>query len=180
MSAKPKKKPEAAPEPPSGKALIMDAARVAYAEAHGDLPSAAKAMKQSVWRSRALRDALTEPLIERACYDSLSEYARQLRKVAWNPGNDPSRDRIIFRALSNIEGLLDLPIPYGPRLAECSHEQIMAGSEFDRKQGQDMMHKSRFLALVGQSVPDGKQAGEVLNEDRLQELQQEAFKNGKK
>ena len=166
-------------EAPSTKQLIADAVREAYEAAKGDLPTAAKALVQNIWRSRALRDAVTEPLIDRASYDLLGEYARAQRKAAWNPGNDPSRDRVIFRALSNIEGLMDFPVPFGPRLAECTREQVMAGSEFYSKQGDNMMLKGRFLRLVGQSVPDGQKAGDVLSEDRLQELQEEAEKNGK-
>ncbi len=41
-----------------------------------------------------------------------------------------------------------------------------------------MIHIGRWLRLTAQSVPDGKTVSDVLDEGRLQEIKEEAAKNG--
>lgn len=157
----------------TGPGPVATAAAEALKGADGDVKVATRALLAQVRKQRALRDALTEPLLEAACYQAVSAQMRQQRHRVWTPPNYSAGGngaRVIALATS----LLDFPLPGGRRLGEATRAEVAAAAELYRSYADDMGHKARWLALVAQSVPDGGKVGEVLDEARLAELQKES------
>ncbi|MGF3026945.1 hypothetical protein ACQVP2_29525 [Methylobacterium aquaticum] len=162
---------------------IAEAARAAYEDAGGDMREAARRLEGNVRRSRALRDELTDPLISAACWDAIRQQCRSNRSRIWHTPVSvaPSRPqlpaqtsapkadaaRVIQLAAGN---LMLFPLPGGRPLGQATRQEIAAAAEFYATQAADMGVKARWLALVAEAVPEGRQAGQVLNETRLREL----------
>lgn len=186
-----------------GRDLVAEAARRAYDDAGGDVAKAVAMLEQAVRQSRALRDALTEPLIASACYDAVRTQVRVERRSVWRPptvapvtsparphqgpnraapASSPARSQPVAdptpdaaRVVQLAAGtLLMFPLPGGKRLAEATREEIAAAAEFYERQAGDMATKGRWLRLVAQSIPGKKTVGDVLTDQRLRDLQEEA------
>lgn len=151
-------------------------ARHALDAAGGDIAQAAALLEQAVRKDKALWKALLDPLVAYACREAVLKQQREKRDRIWNP---PSVDRpgITNEARARIlaaSNLLMFPLPIGKTLGDATRGEIIEASELYRKQSKDMAHKARWLSLVLQSVPAGKQVKHVLTHERLRELQQEA------
>jgi hypothetical protein len=160
--------------------LVAEAAKRAYDEAKGDVRAAVAAMEHAVRSNRALRDALTEPLIANACYTAVSAQCRGARRAVWTPPVrtekfTPSKVSGAFRVTQLAVGtLLMFPLPGGKKLGEATREEISAAADFYAAQSDDMATKARWLRLVAQSMPNTKKVGDVMTDDRLRELQEVA------
>ena len=146
-------------------------------EADGNLENAAKALVAWVRKDKVLKQALLEPLVEYACYHAVRRCQITSRDKVWNapppkPGMSDAQ-RVEALARSNLM-LFALPIANGKLLRDATRAEVSQASDFYGKQATDMAHKSRWLALIGQSLPDGKTVADTLSEDRLRELQEEA------
>ncbi len=163
----------AVPEDKPRLSPVSQAASEALAKAGGDVREATKAMVAKVRKSRQLRDALTEPLIEQACYAAITAQCRKARSRVWTPPNyseGGNGERVIALA----RGLLDFPLPGGRRLAEATREEVIAGAQFYRGHADDMAHKARWLARVAAELQAEQRVADVLDETRLAALQQES------
>ena len=156
---------------------VATAAGRAMAEANGDIAAAAKRLQDWVRKNHTLKRALLDPLIEYACYNAVRRQLGEGRRKVWNapkPVEGMSQaDKVAILARSNLM-LFALPIANGKLLKDATREEVGQASEFYGKQATDMAHKSRWLALIGQIIPEGKIVGQVLSEGRLSELQDEA------
>lgn len=148
-------------------------------EADGDVRKATEMMERRVRENRALRDALTEPLIAAACYDAVRGQIRALRKQVWTPpvysgasgAPEVQRSRVTALAQSN---LMMFSLPGGKPIARATLAELLKASEFYTEQGRDMVHKGRWLALVAARVPADKFVADALTEDDLRALKEEA------
>ncbi|WP_156453760.1 hypothetical protein [Methylobacterium sp. CCH5-D2] len=164
---------------------VAQAARAALKTANGDVRTASVALEARVRRDRALRDALTDPLLATACYTAVAVQVRQARRSVWaapaasrqEAAAAPQRraPEDARRVAQLAAGTLAMfPLPGGKRLGEATREEIAAAASFYEAQSADMADKARWLRLIAQSVPHAKKVGDVLNERRLRELQTEA------
>lgn len=170
---------------PGRKAEVKEESKVAAVavavlkEADGDVRKATELMERRVRESRALRDALTEPLISAACYDAVSAQIRKSRHRVWTPpvhsgaSGEPQGQRGRVEALAQ-SNLMMFPLPGGKMLGKATREEIAKARHFFGEQGRDMMHKERWLGLVEAKVPDDKTAGDVLSEDDLRAMKDAA------
>lgn len=156
---------------------VSTCARLALAEADGDVAEATKLLITRVRNDKELRRELLEPLIEYACHQAVARELRSGRSGIWRPVS-PERlagmsdaERVKALAAGN---LLMFPLPGGKRLGDASRDDISQASRFYEKQAGDMAHKARWLQLIAQSVPPGKTVRGTITEDRLRELQEEA------
>lgn len=143
----------------------------------GDPVKAVDRLEKRVRSNRALRDALTDPLIRDACYNAIRIVMRGERRAIWHSGSltpEQNGNRVVALAAGISASLFDFILPGGKRLRDATGEEIAGAADFYDKQARDMAHKARWLQLVGQSVPGGKKAGDVLTEERLGELRAEA------
>lgn len=153
---------------------IAAAAAEALAAADGDAAKATKLMAEAVRADGDLRDALTEPLINGACYDAIRKQCQAQRRHIWTAPNyttSGNGQRVGALAAGN---LLMFPLPGGMRLGEATRVEIADAAGFYQRQADDMALKGRWLTLVAQSVPYGKKVAEVLTNERLSDLRDEA------
>lgn len=158
--------------------IVAEAARRALDDANGDTVRAARMLETAVRAQSPLREALTEHLIGSACWAAIQTQTRVQRRAIWiaprtegTPRATSVDDRVVHLASGT---LLMFPLPGGKRLADAKREEIAAAAEFYGRQASDMGAKARWLRLIAQSLPDGKVVGEVLTDERLRELQDEA------
>jgi hypothetical protein len=161
--------------------LVAEAAKTAYLKADGDVREAVRILETAVRQERDLRDALTDPLISQACYDAVRKQCHVQRRRVWAPPAEKlvkSKVTGAHRVVQLAAGtLLMFPLPGGKRLGEASREEIASAAEFYERQAGDMATKGRWLRLIAQSVPGDQTVGDVLTDERLRELQEEA-RNG--
>lgn len=151
---------------------VSKAAAEALAKADGDVKAATAAMLAKVRKSRPLREALTEPLLEQACYAAITKQCRRQRNIVWTAPNytaGGNGQRVIALATS----LLDFPLPGGRRLGEATREEVMAGAQFYRGHADDMAHKARWLARIAAELKPEQRVADGLDETRLAALQKE-------
>lgn len=152
---------------------VTVAALSALKKADGDVRKATELMLAAVRKSRALRDALTEPLLATACYAAVTMQRRQQRQHIWTaPGYTAGGhgQRVIALATT----LLSFPLPGGLKLAEATRAQVAAAADFYATQASDMHHKARWLRLVAAAVPEDGRVADVLDETRLEAMRTEA------
>lgn len=155
---------------------VTSAARDALDSADGDVRNATDLMAAQVRDTPALRDALTEPLINVACYEQIRMLCRKERRHIWlTPNYDAGGNGDRVQDMSD-RLLLDmrLPVPGMPMLKDASRDEISAAIHFYTEQASDMAHKARWLSLVLQSLRGKKTVGQILNETRLRAMQAEA------
>lgn len=165
--------------------LIIAAAKAALDDANGDLNVATNMMVAAAKQSAPLKAALLEPYLKGACREVLRRQIQSVRREVWTrtarhaagqskPAavvEQQQRSRVVQLAAGT---LLMFPLPGGKRLGDATRDEINAAAEFYSKQASDMGAKSRWLQLIGQSVPEGKRVSDVLTDRRLAELQAEA------
>ena len=158
--------------------LVAEAARRALDDAKGDAREATRMLVEAVRQSRRLRDALLDPLISNACYDAVRMQIHVDRRQAWRPPAEklvPSRSGVTgsYRVVQLAAGtLLMFPLPGGKKLGDATRSELAAAADFYANQSADMGHKSRWLRLVAQSVPEDKTVSDVMTDARLRELQE--------
>lgn len=159
----------------TGRDLVADAAKQAFDEADGDVRAATAAMERKVLGDRVLRDALTAPLIQAACYEAVTAQCRALRRRVWiaprHETSTPESGRVVALATGT---LAMFPLPGGKRLGEATRDEISAAADFYARQAGDMAFKARWLRLVAQSLTGTKKVKDALSDERLHELQEAA------
>lgn len=171
--------PEQAPPPPASTpaSTIAKIAKDSLdATGGGDVQAATKHMAARIRADRALRDALTDPLIDVACYDAVSGVIRKERRVVWMAPEVTSDTgaRIIQLASGNAASLMDFPLPGGKKLGDATRAEVSAAAEFYRRQAVDMSSKAVWLRFVAQSVPENQRVSEAMTSERLIELRDRA------
>lgn len=96
------------------------------------------------------------------------------RRTVWNAPKfvkEDSGDRVIDLARGNR---MAFPLPGGGWLGDAKSDEILLGAAYYRTLSNDTRTKARWLEIVAEKVPDGKVVRDVLTEDDLTELQEEA------
>jgi hypothetical protein len=155
---------------------VSACARLALAEASGDVGKATIILLERVRKDKALRHELLEPLVEYACHQAVSRELRSNRANVWSPPSARTLERMSHadRVTALAAGtLLMFPLPGGKRLGEAVRDEISQAAVFYDRLATDTSHKARWLRLVAQSIPSGKTVRDTLTDDRLRELQKE-------
>lgn len=150
--------------------LLLSVAKEHLEAADGNVRVATETLMYQIKRDKKLLAQLTDPLLATACYTVITSLCRQERRKIWTMPTytvNEQGKRVAALAEGNI---MSWPLPGGKRLGEATREDIWFASDFYEKQGKDMLHKSRWLTLVGQSLPDNTIVKDVLSEERLLEL----------
>jgi hypothetical protein len=160
-------------------ALIAEAARRAVQEGGGDPRSATDILEAAVRKDQRLRDAIMAPLVRQACYTVVGAEIRRTRSTVWNSTPKERVERLgqsqTQRVIQLAAGtLLMFPLPGGVKLGEATRVQLTEAAAFYGRQASDMSAKARWLRLVADRVPEGKTAGQVLDDEQLRQLQAEA------
>ena len=96
----------------------------------------------------------------------------------WLPNAPNKLRRGLARPSGNARAsaalLMSFVLPNNKYLAQASREELAAASERYMKQGQTMCHHARWFRLCAGLVPEGKVLKDVMDEERLAELHEEA------
>lgn len=160
---------------------LEDFAVDALENAKGDNVKASELMAKALKK----KPTFCEQLILMGCAKVIQDVRLHSRRAAMKvvsinspgvqPGGQAAGRRLETMARSN---LMNFVLPNNKRLAQAKREDIAAASDFYLKQGRTMVHHGRWLALCAQSVPAGKRLEDVMSEERLLELRNEAERNG--
>lgn len=143
-----------------------------------DYAEAAKLLKSWSAKNDEIYRSVTEPFLERACYESVRKAGQDVRSSIWNtqqPPQDPTQrgERLLEFANSYLD--FPLPIPGGLRLRDARAADLVASIEFYSKQAQDMANKAKWLkAILGQVGK--KKVGTVWTNEDLGKLKDKVCK----
>lgn len=154
----------------------MEAAQSALLDAEGDVPRATRLFAERVRRSREMRDALTEPLINGACYDLIRRVCIKERRKIWlTPDLTAREGKPVGHDVHHLAAgnLLQFPLPGGQPLGDATREEIAEAAGFYARQAADMAWKGRWLDRIALAMPPGKRARQVFDDRKLRLLQEE-------
>jgi len=127
-------------------------------------------------------------LILEACRELISTFRRRQREVAYF-GNTPFEKRHEFHrppvdnngpaavqalARSNLNSLMNFPLEDGTLLGDSTHDKLTKMIGYYQSTARSSAVKAKWLLLVQQSLPDGKRVRDVMTNERLNELREEA------
>lgn len=160
------------------------AALDALDESGNDMKMATKLLASRVLSDATLFRLIMEPLVELACREAVRACVKSQRRSVWNEprqGSAPARTtdhngpaRVAALVAGTIAGLMDFPLPGGKRLADATKGEVEAASWSYRAQADDMSIKGRWLALIAKKLSPNDVVRNVLTEDDLTSLRQEA------
>lgn len=147
-------------------------AREALARKEGSTTDAteylvARLSKDAVLLRAVVRDAVRDAVsvhVEHSMRDSRRSILSQTTR---------GPDAVISLANGLSRALLDFQLANGVPLRKATREQVLDQADGYSKTAKDATHKARWLQAIGQSVPDGKTVGDVMNDERAAELYRE-------
>lgn len=161
--------------------LVEQAAKTALETSMGHLPEAVERMAIAVRGDAKLYAALTRPHVAELCLAALRTVQATERAPReprpYGPRASTEHDSgASIRALAagNAAILLATVLPSGIVLEKATRGEVAAAADVYEAKEKRAGHKSRWLRLVAQCVPEDKTVGRALTERRLQELREEA------
>jgi hypothetical protein len=173
------------PPPIVPEVTLGSLAREALTSADGRVEIAVKRLLYRLRSDHALLHTVLEAAVKLAVEERIKHKVNDDRRYIFEAAKERSdeaqsaaaasrRDNVIALAGGIGRCLLDFPLCGGKRLRDANRAEIMAQIERYEKSAESIMHKSRWLRLVADKVPDGKTVGDVLREDAAQALFEEA------
>lgn len=161
--------PTAAVKRESARAELHQLAREQLAKAKGNITKAISMMVDGLLEDRRLLKELVAPIVLQVATTMVTGAMRSKRRTIVNPRR---QDAIDF-AHEITRAWLDFPLRGGLKLREAGKDDILAQVDIYRSQGDDMLHKARWLAAIAKRTPQGKRAGDVLSNEQIAKLWQE-------
>jgi hypothetical protein len=123
--------------------------------------------------------AVTDAVSHRVQHNIRNNRAAIVRSIdsqrsALTVDRERGKDRVVAFAEAISSCLLDMPLAGGKRLRDVGRLEVMDQIDRYEKMAGSMTHKARWLRLIAQSLPDGKQVGNIITEKRALELFEEA------
>lgn len=135
----------------------------------GQTDAAVEALTKALLRDKPLlRSIIKAALHDAVSYRVEASLRTDRRQIMRTAGQ--SRDGVIALANGLSRALLDMPLANGLRLREASRTQVLEQASRYDGLAKDMGRKARWLELIGQSIPDGKTVGDVMDDARAAEL----------
>lgn len=142
-------------------------ARETLAQCNGDHADARRKLLSRLLTDRKLLATVLEPIIASALHDKLGSLQGNARH---HITKSQGKNAVAALADGIARSLMDFPLAGGLRLRDASREQVAAQAQIYQDNADTMGHRARWLALVAQSLPDGKTVGSTMSEERLAEL----------
>lgn len=160
------------------------AALDALEECGNDMKLATEALVSRVLSDPALFRVVMEPFVRDACAHAVRLCVKTQREASWRPGRGnlsvvrtedaAGPARVAALVAGTVAGLMDFPLPGGKRLADATKGEVETASWSYRAQADDMSIKGRWLALIAKKLSPNDVVRNVLTEDDLTSLRQEA------
>lgn len=161
-------------------------ARESLAAKDGDAAKAIAHLVLRLRRDKALLCAVVKDAIETAVYIKVNEGIRKDRQSiildahrtrfeSHMPSSESRKSSVIALAGGIAAShYLDFPMAGGLKLRDASHSELGAQINAYEKQAYTQLHRSRWLRLIMREVPDNKKVGDVLSEQRVAQLWEQA------
>lgn len=154
---------------------LRSLARDALTKSRGNTKRATDNLTLLLEEDKALLRAIVSDAIQIAAYYTVN-HAMRHKRAAVVVSAEQSRSGVVALASGISASLLDFPLAGGLRLRNATASEV--AEQIDRYDaiGRDVRRKARWLRLIVQSVPPNKKVGDVISDDRAQELWNEAAK----
>lgn len=162
------------------KAGISSTRAAAAIEECKDLSAAAELLESWALNSQELYNSLTQPFLSNACHDAVRDGGRSKRETAWGRscGTNQQGDRLRDLARNLLENfIVSLEGGGGIPISDATADQLIYAATRYKLQGDDMLHKHRWLSRIAETV-GGKTVGEVFTEGDLVRLRDETSDAG--
>lgn len=156
---------------------IYDLARHVLRDHDNDTTKATDALTRRLLKDKALLRSVINRVVRDAVQVHVEAGMRSFRHaIVRGSLYDAQRMREGAEALARgvARSLLDFPLANGLKLGDATHEEVMEQAQRYASISADTGRKSRWLVLVGQSVPEGRRVRDVVSNGHAIELWQEA------
>lgn len=155
--------------------LVCRAARTAYADAGKDMRAAAVLLRQRMDEDQALRDALLEPMIDRAIWCAMRHCVQAIRRdfgQASAPLRSVNPDNTIGIKAVAKRSWYDYPLPGGILLGDARAIDLSAAINEHDRNARTNAAKAKWLRVVVDRVrPHGdKRVRDVISEAALAKI----------
>ncbi len=148
---------------------IRSLAKEALADNNGDIVKAIDTLAERLVKDRKLmREIVSEAVM--IASETMVRYGMRSDRSAIVLSATRARNGVIDLANGLRAALLDFPLSSGLRLRDATPDQVSEQIVRYDAIGRDVLHKSRWLSLIVQSVPRNKKIGSVITDQRAQEL----------
>jgi len=156
---------------------ISSARASAAIEECRDLSEAAKLLESWALNNQELYNNLTQPFLRNACHEAVRNGGRDKREIAWGKSHGVNQQGERLRELSRnlLENfIIVLDGGGGIPISDATAEDILYAATRYKRQGDDMLHKYRWLARIAVNIGK-KTVGEVFTNDDLARLKDESL-----
>ena len=155
---------------------IHNLAREALNECGGDTKLATQKLVAWLNSDKALMKNVVSHAIYEAARTAINQKMANARQRLASAAERvlSGKDSVMALAGGIAASLLDFPLAGGVKLATATREQVIEAADRYESTAIDAKHKSQWLRLIAQSVPEGKTVGDVLSDARALELWKEA------
>jgi len=150
-------------------------ARQALKDAGGKTKLAIDALTAQLMNDkRLMREVVAEAVV--IASDDLVQHSMRATREAVVVSAAKARNGVAALANGIKFSILDFPLAGGVKLRDATPAEVT--EQIDRYEaiGRDVTHKARWLRLVVQGVPRDRRIGDVISDERAQELWNEASK----
>lgn len=141
-----------------------------------DIISATDEMEKAVLADNQLFHELMQSYVRQACYDLLRGLVRTERGNIWNAPNagQATSGSLNTAVAGTVTRLMDLRVPSGKRLGDCSKDEVAEAAYFYYKQAENMAHKYHWFQAIEKGLPENKIVRQVFTEAALDNLRSAA------
>ena len=156
---------------PQAEVNIPELAKSFLEKSGGNTVEAVQQLERYALQDVDVSSALLSPLLRQACYDAIRAVCRKERRAIWTAPNY-SKGGNGGRVHEHASRLMDFILPNGIRLGEARRDEVMAATDFYRKQASDMSYKARWLEAIADKVEGKKMVKSCLSESDLMKLKE--------
>lgn len=119
----------------------------------GETAKASHLMAKIVRGNEQYRKALTDPLIDTACFQWVSRACRNDRESVWTaPNYTKGGNGGRLKRTAEQRSLLMFPLLHGKRLGEATKDEVIETRDWYRKISANMAWKARWLDLIQKNM----------------------------
>lgn len=145
--------------------------REAFEEREGDVEKTVNYMVTQLSNDKKLLRATIEAEVRMLVSDRVHRQIRQQNAAIVSAAG---RDSVVVLAGGLVRSFLDWRFSDGSKLRDADRAKVAEKAQEYQERADTNGHRASWLRLVAQHLPDGKIVGDVMTEDRLLELFNEA------
>ncbi len=138
-----------------------------------DLFKAAECLEKWALKDKVLYNCLTQPYLEDSCHEAVREGGNTKREHAWGKagGVNQQGERLRRLAQDLLEDfIVNTEDGIGIPLKNATAADLTYAATRYKRQGEDMMHKHRWLLKIAKGLKGEKTVGRTFTNDELSKL----------